>query len=87
MIPAENETMTVEQMTREADIHSGDDLGRTIYAAVRDALRAGQDRGELIGMVTNLYDQLGEAGRDEDQDAVADVLDALTGSCSPTAAL
>ncbi len=79
--------MTVEQLVREADTHTGEDLGRTIFSDVRDALRAGADRDQLIAMVTTLYDHLGDAGRGEDQDAVAEVLDSLTGFCSPSAAL
>jgi len=79
--------MTVEQLVREADTHTGEDLGRTVFSEVRDALRAGTDRDQLIPMVTTLYDHPGGAGRAEDQDAVAEVLDSLTGFCSPPAAL
>lgn len=79
--------MTVEQPVREPDTHTGEDLGRTVISEVRDALRAGTDRDQLIAMVTTLYDHLGDAGRGEDQDAVAEVLDSLTGFCSPSAAL
>jgi len=38
-------------------------------------------------MVTTLYDHLGDSGCGEDQDAIAEVLDSLTGFCSPSAAL
>lgn len=79
--------MTVEQLVHEADTHSGHDLGRAIYANARDALRAGVDRDGIIAMITTLYDHLGEAGREEDQDAVAEVLDSLTGFSSPAAVL
>jgi len=79
--------MTVEQLVREADTYSGEDLGRRIFGEVRDALRAGEDRDRLIAVVTALYDRLGEAGRDDDQDAIAEVLDSLTGFCSPSARL
>ena len=87
MIPAEDTIMTVEQLVHEAGTHTGEDLGQTIDAEIRNALRAGQDRDELIAMVTALYDHLGQVGREADQDAVADVLDSLTGFCSPSAAL
>jgi hypothetical protein len=79
--------MTVEQLVREASTHSGEELGRTIFAQAHDALRAGANRDQLVAMVTELYDYLGAAGREEDQDAVAEVLDSLTGFCSPSATL
>ncbi|MDQ2742053.1 MAG: hypothetical protein M3Z66_07110 [Chloroflexota bacterium] len=79
--------MTVEQMVRQADSHTGADLGRTVLSEVRDALRVGADRDQLIAMVTTLYDHLGVANRTEDQDAIAEVLDSLTGFCSPSVAL
>lgn len=79
--------MTREQLEREARTHSGEDLGRTIFRDVQAALNAGMDRDEIIAVVTELYDELGEAGSEDDQDAIADVLDSLTGFCSPTAAL
>lgn len=79
--------MTVEQLELEARTHSGEDLGRMIFQDAQAALSAGAERDEIIAMVTELYDQLGEAGREDDQDAIADVLDSLTGFCSPTAAL
>lgn len=79
--------MTVEQLVREADTHTGEDLGRTVFSEVRDVLRAGADRDQLIAMVTTLYDHLGDTGRAEDQDAVAEVLDSLIGFCLPPAAL
>jgi hypothetical protein len=87
MIRAEDISMTVEQLVREADTHTGEDLGRTVFSEVRAALRAGADRDGLIAVVTTLYDHLGDAGRGEDQDAIAEVLDSLTGFCSPSAAL
>jgi hypothetical protein len=42
---------------------------------------------KLIAVVTALHDRLGEAGRKDGQDAVADVLDSLAGFCSPSAKL
>lgn len=79
--------MMVDRLVHEANARSGEDLGRVICAEVRDALRAGVDRGELIAAVEMLHDRLGEAGREDDQDAVAEVLDSLTGFTSPAATL
>ena len=84
---AEGEPMKVEQLVRDADSHTGEDLGRTIFAEVRAALHDGADRDQIIGMVTELYDYLGEADREDDQDSVAEVLDSLTGFSSPAATL
>jgi hypothetical protein len=79
--------MTVEQLEKEAQGLQGRELGRALYVEAQQALSAGASRAELISALTTLYDRLGEQGREDDQDAVADVLDALEGFSSPTAAL
>lgn len=79
--------MTVEQLVREADIHTGNDLGHAVFDQVRAALANGEDRDELVRTPTSFYDRLGAEGREDDQDAIADVIDSLTGFCSPSVAL
>ncbi|MGH2443302.1 MAG: hypothetical protein ACRDFX_09080 [Chloroflexota bacterium] len=79
--------MTVGQFIREADMYTGDVLGRKVFDEAHAALLAGEDRTRVISMLTSLYQYLGEDGRDTDQDAIADVLDSVTGFCSPRAAV
>ncbi|MBV9281415.1 MAG: hypothetical protein JOZ41_15145 [Chloroflexi bacterium] len=77
--------MTVDEL-RAIDLH-GDALGQYLYERARDLLQGGIPRDDLQTVLTSFYVWLGEQDRDEDQDAVADVLDSLVGFCSPSARL
>jgi hypothetical protein len=65
------------------DLH-GRELGRKLYAETRDFLATGGSRAGAINALSEVYDHL---GNEDDRDAVADVIDAVEGICSPTAAL
>jgi antitoxin component HigA of HigAB toxin-antitoxin module len=65
------------------DLH-GRELGQKLYAEARDFLAGGGARAEAINALSEVYDHL---GNEDDRDAVADVIDAVEGFCSPTAAL
>jgi hypothetical protein len=62
-------------------------LGQYLFNRSRDELQAGIPVAVIQAALIEYYDWLGEQGRDEDQDTVADVMDSVTGKCSPTARL
>jgi len=78
-------SMTVEEL-RELDLHASA-LGEYLYDRARELLQQGTPRDSIRAALTSFYVWLGEEGRDEDQDAVADVVDAVVGFCSPGAQL
>lgn len=71
----------------EARLHTGGELGRAVYNDARRALSSGEQEDEIIQMLTDFYLLLGTEGQEDEQDAIADVLDSLHGFCSLTAAL
>jgi hypothetical protein len=84
MMASKGFLMTATQLEQEiADLH-GQELGQKLYAEARDFLAAGGSRAETIAALSEVYDHL---GNEDDRDAVADVIDAVEGFCSPTAAL
>lgn len=87
MIAPEHAHMTTAQLVNDAKTHHGADLGRLVYGQARNALRGGVPREELIATLTAFYEDLGRSGQEDDQDAIAEVLDSLTGFSSPTATL
>jgi hypothetical protein len=76
-----------EDIRRKTQTLRGSELGRFLYRRARELLEQGAPRESLINVYRQLYVLLGERGREEDQDAVADVLDSLEGYSSPTARL
>lgn len=53
----------------------------------RELLDGGYDRDRLYNDFLNAYDAVSERGQDEREDALLDVMDYLTGFCSPHARL
>jgi hypothetical protein len=76
--------MTAAQLEQEVAGLHGLELGQKLYAETRDYLAAGGSHARAISALSEVYDQLGD---EDDRDAVADVIDAVEGFCSPTAAL
>lgn len=62
-------------------------LGQYLFDKSREELQAGVPAEVIQAALIEYFDWLGEQGREDDQDAVADVMDSVTGKCSPTARL
>lgn len=77
--------MSVEEL-HHIELH-GQALGRYLFERARELLADGESANSIKAVLISFYDWLGDEGREEDQDAVADVMDSLTGFCSPTARL
>jgi hypothetical protein len=84
MMTTNSVMMSATQLEQDiAGLH-GRELGHKLYAETRDFLAAGGARAETIAALSEVYDHL---GNEDDRDAVADVIDAVEGFCSPTAVL
>jgi hypothetical protein len=80
--------MSINLLQEEARKFTAAELGRAVYSDVRQALSTGQQRrSDIVATLTEFYLWLGSQGCEDDQDASADVLDAVEGFSSPTAAL
>jgi hypothetical protein len=56
---------------------------QNLAAVVKNHLAAGQDRADALAELTSFREQLADAGRDEDEDVVLEVMDYLVGWASP----
>jgi hypothetical protein len=77
--------MTDTQL-RKIPLH-GSALGQYVFDQIRKELQRGISPDEIRGTLVIYYDWLGDMGREDDQDAIADVMDSLVGHCPPTANL
>lgn len=81
--------MTVEQLSREATELS--EHSQTLFGYLWDGatqlLDAGIPRERIVTTLEDLYDLFGRQGRGDAQDEVIEVLNSLTGYCSPSARL
>jgi hypothetical protein len=66
----------------QAALASDDRLGALRRAAERE-LHAGRPREEMIARLEELRTRLRDGGREDDEDIVLEVLDFVTGWCSP----
>ncbi len=65
-------------------LHTEDSLHRLVEV-VRSLLAQGYEREALVEEFEGFRKLLQEAGREEDEDVVLDVMDSLVGWCSPGA--
>ena len=71
-----------------ADPAWGTDARASLKAAVVQQLdRGGVDREHVLGVLDGLADDLGARGATELEDAVLDVMDAMTGRTHPSSAI
>lgn len=80
-----NRGMTVEEL-RATNLH-GAALGQYLFDGIGELLAQGVSVDSIKARLIAYYDRLEDEGLDADQDAVADVMDSLVGSCPPTARL
>jgi hypothetical protein len=73
--------MIIERTYEEA-LRSAQPLER-LRAIVRSRLERGEGRERLLAELEDLQRALRASGRDADEDVVLDVMDFLTGWCSP----
>lgn len=69
-----------------AALRSGDRVENLRRVAERE-LRAGTPREQLLAQLEQLRSDLSSIGRDHDEDAVLELMDFITGWCSPHARL
>ena len=50
---------------------------------VRQWMDQGKDKAAILGLFEDVRKELTQAGRERDEDAVLDVMDFVTGWCSP----
>lgn len=62
-----------------ADPAWGTDARASLKAAVVEQLDRGADREHVLGVLDGLADDLGSGGHSELEDAILDVMDAMTG--------
>lgn len=81
--------MTVDELPREAlNISGGREVfSEYVWRAAQELLDAGVPAEQIVGIFNSIFDQLGERGEFDAQDEVAEVLNSLTGYCSPGARL
>jgi hypothetical protein len=81
--------MTVEELSKEAINISdrSEKLFEYLWEGSKQLLDAGVPEDRVAATLEALYDTLGEHGRYDAQDDVVEVLNGLTGYCSPSARL
>lgn len=62
-------------------------LAERLYGRVEAMLDSGMQRNTIYSALNSLHDQYREHGQAVERDAVAEVLDAFDGFCSPDSAL
>lgn len=76
------------EQTMRADQHvASRALAERLYSRVEAMLDSGTDRDAIYSALNSLYLQYREHGQAVERDAVAEVLDAFDGLCSPDSAL
>jgi hypothetical protein len=81
--------VTIQELSKEA-ISISDRSGKLfeyLWEGSMELLDAGVPRDRVVATLKALYDILGEQGRYDAQDEVVEVLNSLTGYCSPSARL
>jgi hypothetical protein len=56
---------------------------QNLAAVVKNHIAGGQDRADVLAALTRFREQLADAGRDEDEDVVLEVMDYVVGWASP----
>ena len=76
------------EQTMRADQHvASRALAERLYQRVKAMLDSGTDRDSIYSALSSLYLQYRGQGQAVERDAVAEVLDAFDGLCSPDSAL
>jgi len=76
------------EQTMRADQHvASRALAERLYSRVEAMLNSGTDRNTIYSALNSLYLQYREQSKTVERDAVAEVLDAFDGLCSPDSAL
>jgi hypothetical protein len=77
--------VTVAEAVREA-AHS-DVPAQRLHGIIKQMLEEGAPRDSVFGALKAAYERLGAEGREDEQDAVAEVLDCFVGYCAAGARL
>ena len=81
--------MTEDQAYRQSTESVGSEQGLAdhLYEGAKQAIQAGASADNVLAHFNELFLTADAEGRETDRDALAEVMDCLTGWCSPQASL